>query len=89
MPQCSSLPGVDKFQEIYLTSVTVFWYDLGLPKHITADMTPKLADKWDDEIGPWLVDNSRDVYQPHADGVWFRDPKDAMLFKLTWSGQMI
>lgn len=90
MPQCSNSPGDEDFsQEIILSSITVFWHDLGLPRILSDRMRNYLADKWEEEIGPWLVDNIRGHCQPYSNGIWFHDPKDAMLFKLTWSGQMI
>ncbi len=49
----------------------------------------RLADHvWDLQLRPWLEDNTQSVWRSHTGGVWFVDPVDAVLFKLTWSGQI-
>lgn len=88
MPQCSNSCG-DDFHSIVLESVTIFWEDLGIPTNRSADMNIDLSEKWDREIGPWLKSNITNHVNPHSHGVWFSNKKDAMFFKLTWSGRML
>lgn len=75
---------------IGLSSVTVFWEDLGLPPRskITKEQDDELYVFWEQELGPWITDNVKGHYNPHVNGVWFADPQDAMLFKLTWAGMI-
>ncbi len=75
---------------ITLRSVTVFWQDLGLPprRKMTQKHDDQLAVFWDDNIREWLLDNCKGHINPHDDGVWFADPQDAMLFKITWAGMI-
>ena len=50
-----------------------------------AGWTRELSARWD-EIDQWLTNKCQARYDMHANGVWFLDPDDAMLFKLTWAG---
>jgi len=73
-----------------LTSLTIFWEDLGLPKRsrMVRSEEDHLAKFWDSDIQPWMDIAIRNTYNPHEAGVWFLDRQDAILFKLRWSGQI-
>lgn len=81
---------MDDIIYIQLRSVTIFWEDLGLPKRRAMDtkLETKMAEFWDKELEPWLLSNAKGKVNPHEAGVWFEEPDDAMLFKLTWAGNI-
>lgn len=41
---------------------------------------------WDAEVHDWMVNHTKDRVVPHDLGVWFENPTEAMLFKLTFAG---
>lgn len=90
MQSCSNLFGAKNVIEITLPSVTVFWEDLGLPPRSQMSSADDrfMMRFWDDNLGPWLEQNAKGHVNPWEKGVWFADGKDAMLFKLTWAGQI-
>lgn len=65
---------------INLQSVTIFWEDI-------AQISPMPRTELVDTINHWLSENTNGSYSLHQAGVWFANPQDAMLFKLTWSGR--
>lgn len=71
---------------IQLTSCTVFWTDLGLPKNPTEYQRNQLADWWDRDVEQWIVQNIKGHCNPHEAGVWFADRHDAQMFRIKWNG---
>jgi hypothetical protein len=72
--------GVTVYQ---IRSVTVKWSDLGID--IEDHDHCRAVKRRQYEILDWL-DQKCHRYELKANGVWFLDPDDAMLFKLTWAG---
>lgn len=77
-------------QVITLPGITLFWQDLGLPgrSKMTLEDDKWMAGFWDEHLAPWIEANVRDDCNPWENGIWFANPREAMLFKLTWSGQI-
>lgn len=75
-------------REVYLSSATVFWEDLGISAKRDLIIEERLFDRWY-IVADWLDEHIKGPWQSHHKGVWFFDPKDAMLFKLVWAGQML
>ena len=79
---------MDDVRYIDLQSRTVFWEELGMLPELkqTPEYRNAAAIWWDNEIEDWLNANAKGHSNPHGAGVWFSDPADAMLFKLTFAG---
>lgn len=75
--------GVTVFQ---LRSVMVEWKDVGIDPHSAYVRSPAFTHKLD-EVEQWLA-NHCGRHDISRRGIWFLDPDDAMMFKLTWGGMM-
>jgi hypothetical protein len=73
---------------LVLRSVTIFWTQLGMVKNTDLSRHDKLAVWWDEEVQPWINVAIKGHYNPHTDGVWFAEPRDAALFLTRWNGQL-
>ena len=71
---------------VYLKSVTIFWHDIGLPQKPGELEKILLGVWWDDVVEPWLKIAIKGHCNPHENGVWFANPRDAALFKLRFTG---
>lgn len=76
---------------VTLKSSTVFWTkDLGVTPaqmdRLRAE--ERTAQKVVDAVTEWLEREAKGTYRLHADGVWFMDERDAVLFKLFWAGNV-
>lgn len=74
--------GITVFQ---IRSLTVFWEDIG----IKSDANRFAAGKKWSEVEDWLSQNCQRAWNAHRNGIWFLEPDDAMLFKLTWAGKIV
>lgn len=74
-------------QRYQIRSVTVYWKDMGID--ITDSQSCAIASKRWLEIQEWLDEHCERVYRTHRNGIWFLEPQDAMLFKLTWAGMIV
>jgi hypothetical protein len=63
--------------------VTVYLQDIGLER---GHWTKAIDDWWYKEVVPWMNNHIHGNYNLHEAGIWFAEPQDAMLFKLTWAG---
>jgi len=74
-------------ETIILDSKFITWKELGIDlqypnqKHIAAEKWP--------EIEVWLNETMPDTWRSSTKGIWFLRGSDAVLFKLTWSGNII
>ena len=76
---------------ITLPSRTVFWHnDLAVSQRDldTFKLSERLANKVLDPIRDWIAENCQHATSIYADGVWFCDGNEAVLFKLFWAGQV-
>ena len=79
---------MSNYQTIELNSCSVFWKDLGvdIDNNIIREKSSK---KWD-EIEFWLSENvDSQNWRAYNKGIWFLRKRDAVLFKLIWSGQIV
>lgn len=76
---------------ITLPSCTVFWLtDLAVSQNDLNrfKLNERLANKVLDPIRDWIADNCKHATNIYADGIWFCDGNEAILFKLYWVGQV-
>lgn len=79
------------YLRITLRSCTVFWlHDLAMSQNDLNRFksNEQAADRVLGPIHDWIAENCRHATSIYADGIWFCDDKEAILFKLFWVGQV-
>ena len=73
-----------------LSSMMVTWKSLGLTdKDLSSLRASKdRAMKVIYPLEDWLKDNAKNDWRMDADGVWFVNDRDAVLFKLFWASEL-
>ena len=75
------------FFDLKLSSVTVFWEDIGLKSYRSQSTEDRdlYARWWSSVVDPWIeitLPNRGNGINPHEAGVWFANRRDAILFKI-------
>jgi hypothetical protein len=79
------LVNADGVVVIEIRSVFVTWEEMGIKNN---DDRLAAQRRWP-EIQDWLDSRCERTFNPGGLGIWFLDPNDAMIFKLTWAGLII
>jgi hypothetical protein len=78
---------LDHVVNVQLPCRTVTWKELDWTVYgLSASVAAQRAAVWENQIEPWLALNCTGDYNSHVSGIWFSNPSDAMLFKLSWAG---